>query len=474
MKEFRLDTSHLERLDKRFYDICRATPLENPTIVSLNYPLLKEIGFCDEDLQSDEFLGFLNGHYIASGSIPHASAYAGHQFGYFVPNLGDGRALNLGLKAGYHLQLKGSGITKYSRTGDGRAVLRSSIREYLISEAMHSLGIPTTRALALISSDTKVIRKSIEKENAAILLRASESWIRFGSFEFAYLGDNKEKRVKMLADYVIEESFAHLKDSKEKYEKLFCEVVDKTAELIAKWQSVGFMHGVMNTDNMSIAGLSIDYGPYAFMERFQKDFVCNTSDFEGRYSYDAQAYIAQWNLEKLLKALSVIASEEVMQKHLDGFLKRYKQIYLELMRKKTGLLKSRDEDKELISALLDALEKDELDYTYFFHTLSKRGFEELAHQGVNISSWLNSYKKRLSYEEISDDERFDMMRRTNPKYVLKNYMLQEAIDKADKGDYTLVNALLKIAQDPYGKHTQYEHYSMPSKEDNIFVCSCSS
>jgi len=472
MKKFQLNTDHLDKLDKRFYDICRATPLENPTIVSLNYPLLKEIGFSEVDLESDEFLGFLNGHYIASGSIPHASAYSGHQFGYFVPNLGDGRALNLGLNAGYHLQLKGSGLTKYSREGDGRAVLRSSIREYLISEAMHALGIPTTRALALISSDTTVYRQTPEK--GAILLRASESWIRFGSFEFAYLGDKKLKNVTMLADYVLDESFAHLKELPNRYEELYFAIVDKTVDLIAHWQSVGFMHGVMNTDNMSIAGLSIDYGPFAFMERFKKDFVCNSSDYDGRYSFEAQPYIAQWNLGILLKPFSLIADESLMQSYLNTFLKKYKQKYYELMQTKLGLYKTLQDDKELIEGLLKAFESDEVDYTNFFYTLSTKDFESLSDLGSHVKDWMAEYKNRLTCEDIQQTQRLKTMRKTNPKYVLKNYMLQEAIEKAENSDYTLVNELLKIAQNPYAEHKEFERYSNTTKTDTAFTCSCSS
>lgn len=471
MKNFKLSTKHLEKLDKRFYDKCNASPLKNPFQISLNTTLLEEIGLSNDNLNSDEFLSFLNGNYTASGSIPHANAYSGHQFGYFVPNLGDGRALNLGTSKGYHLQLKGSGITKYSREGDGRAVLRSSIREYLISEAMHSLGIPTTRALALIGSDTKVYRQS--QENAAIVLRASSSWVRFGSFEFAYLGEKKQERLKNLADFVIEESYEHLRDQQNRYEELYFAVVDKTIELIAQWQSVGFMHGVMNTDNMSIAGLSIDYGPFAFMEAFKKDFICNASDYEGRYSFEAQPYIAQWNLQALAKALSPIADEELLNRYNDTFIGRFKKRYFELMGKKLGLLDYDFEaDKKLISDLLKALEDDSIDYTAFFYALGSEDTLEI--KGHSISAWLKDYYARLQKSSYSKEDIQKNMRKANPKYVLKNYMLQEAITKAEQNDFTLTNDLLKIAQDPYGEHKEYDHYSKPSTPNSTFICSCSS
>jgi uncharacterized protein YdiU (UPF0061 family) len=472
MKNFKLNTTQLDKLDKRFYDLSSASPLQNPHIVSLNHMLLNELGFKDVDFESDDFLGFLNGNYTASGSIAYASAYSGHQFGYFVPNLGDGRALNLGSNSGYHLQLKGSGVTKYSREGDGRAVLRSSIREYLVSEAMHALGIPTTRALALIASETKVYRQT--KEQAAMTLRASSSWVRFGTFEFASLGDKKLANVTMLADFVIDESFKELKELPNRYEKLYFSIVDKTAELIAQWQSVGFMHGVMNTDNMSIEGLTIDYGPFAFMEIFKKDFVCNSSDYDGRYSFEAQPYIAQWNLSVLLRPFSLIADKNVMDAYLDTFIGKYKLRYFDLMGKKLGLYKPLDEDKNLISELLKALEEDRIDYTNFFYKLSMADFENLSKLGSYTKEWINSYKSRLELEDDSEHIRVEKMRATNPKYVLKNHMLQDAIDKAQLGDFTLVDALLKIAQNPYAEHEEYEHYADASKPDDIFICSCSS
>jgi len=472
MKNLKLDTKHLKKLEPKFYNICRATPLENPSIVSINHTLLKEMNLENIDTTSADFLDFLNGKFIASGSIPHANAYSGHQFGYFVPNLGDGRALNLGLACGYHLQLKGSGITKYSRLGDGKAVLRSSIREYLISEAMHALGIETTRALAITSSDTNVHRETIE--SGSMVLRASPSWVRFGSFEFAYLGEKKARHVEMLADYVIDESYPHLKNSTNRYEELYFAIVDKTMEMVAKWQSVGFMHGVMNTDNMSIAGLTIDYGPFAFMESFDKSFVCNTSDYDGRYSFEAQPYIAQWNLNALLNPFSVIADKNVMQSYLDSFIGRYKLRYFELMREKLGLKLSFEEDNTLITQLLKDMQECKVDYTNFFYLLSYSRFDDILIQAPQMKEWILSYKNRLELEKSDEQDRISKMQKINPKYVLKNYMLQEAIDKAQKNDFTLVNSLLKIAQNPHAEHKEFEHYAKVSNPHAIFKCGCSS
>ena len=233
------------------------------------------------------------------------------------------------------------------------------------------------------------------------------------------------------------------------------------------------MHGVMNTDNMSIEGLSIDYGPFAFMEVFKKDFICNASDYEGRYSFEAQPYIAQWNLQALAKALSPIADEDLLNRYNDTFIGRFKKRYFELMGKKLGLLDySFETDKKLISDLLKALEDDRIDYTAFFYALGSEDTLEI--KGQNIRSWLKDYYARVQKSSYSKEEIQKSMRKTNPKYVLKNYMLQEAIDKAEQNDFTLVNDLLKIAQNPYGDHEKYDHYSKPSKPENTFICSCSS
>ncbi len=457
--------SNFLKLDKRFYTKTEAIPLDNPKLVSYNKKLALKMGIDKKFLKSEDFIKLLNGE-INLNSF--ASAYAGHQFGYFVPNLGDGRTLNLGKIDNYQLQLKGSGLTAYSRNEDGRAVLRSSIREYLISEAMYALGIPTTRALGIISSDTKVYRQN-SIEQGSIVLRVSPSWIRFGSFEFAYLGKHKKRDIKALADYVIGESFAYLKDEKNRYEKLFLEILDKTAQMIALWQAYGFMHGVMNTDNMSILGLTIDYGPFAFMEVFDKDFTCNLSDYEDRYSYENQPYIAGWNLQVLAKVFTQIADENILDKYLKTFIPKYKQKYLKIMYKKLGFELELKGDKKLIKELLKALQNDRIDYTSFFYNLSKQKFDNI--DGKNIQIWLEKYKTRISKEE---KKTIKTMKKVNPKYILRNYMLQDAIDKAEQGDFKLVNDLLKIAQNPFDEHKAFEEYTQTKSEQYSLKCSCSS
>ena len=466
MQNLTLDSTILNRLPKRFYSKVSAQPLSNPKIVAINERLQDELSLTYSNI--DDFVAFINSQFIAKGSVPYSLAYSGHQFGYFVPNLGDGRALNLGKLDNYHLQLKGSGITPYSRMGDGRAILSSSIREFLISEAMYHLQIPTTRALAMITSDTDVYRdRSIE--DGSIVLRASSSWIRFGSFEFAYLGDNREANLITLADLVIEESYPHLVDTPNRYEQLYYEVVDKTVEMIALWQSVGFMHGVMNTDNMSIEGLTIDYGPFAFMEKFDRKFICNLSDYEGRYSFENQPFIAQWNLLALAKVLSPIADYEKLVRYANSFIGKFKINYFGIMSQKLGLQTPQQSDKKLISSLLNAMESEEIDYSSFFYNLSIDNFD---YRTPKMLEWNSLYQERLKLETISQDKRLEKMREINPKYILRNYMLEDAIIKAREGDYSLVEDLLLIAQNPFDEHKKFEKYLKPSMAN--IKCSCSS
>lgn len=472
INDIELNCELLEKLDKSFYTHTQSMPLKNPTFVSVNKSHASDLNIDQSTLDSDDFLNFLNGDFLCSGSKTYASAYSGHQFGYPVPDLGDGRALNLGKLHDYHLQLKGSGVTAYSRSGDGRAVLRSSIREYLMSEAMHALDIPTSRALAIISSDTNVFRE-YTNEKASIVLRSSPTWIRFGSFEFAYYSKKKQKLLlQQLADFVINESYPHLKDVENRYEELYFAIVDKTIDLMVKWQSVGFMHGVMNTDNMSIDGLTIDYGPYAMMEKFDKKFICNTSDYEGRYSFENQPYIAQWNLSVLADMFGVIADKKLMYNYNDSFIGKFKKKYFALMASKLGLhTYTFEKDANLITELLKALQADKVDYTSFFYCLST---DTLDLEGVSINNWLEKYYNRLKNENTTKKDRLASMKKINPKYILRNYMLQDAITKAENGDFKLVNDLLYIAQNPYDEHKEFEHYTKPNKAMGTLTCSCSS
>ena len=473
----KLTTPYLE-LDSIFYDEVEPTPLNKPFLISVSNEAAKLLGV-DEDLNLDEqLLSIVNGSKKLQGSKPFAMCYAGHQFGNFVYRLGDGRAINLGCVNGQNLQLKGSGLTLYSRMGDGRAVLRSSIREYLMSEAMHGLGIETSRALALIGSDSNVTRQ--EREKGAIVLRLSPTWVRFGTFEyFNFRGDFD--KVQKLADYVIDESFPHLKDVAGLYLKMYEEIVRNTAVTIAKWQSVGFNHGVMNTDNMSIDGRTIDYGPFAFLDDYESGYICNHTDVDGRYSFKNQPSIAHWNLHKLAVALSSIVNHDRALEILDNtFGTTYEEHYLSIMYKKMGLYERDEKDIELFKWMLISLESATIDYTKFFRKLSSYGGDkkpilDLCINRTPLVEWLDAYDDRLNKETLSSEDRHLKMLAVNPKYILKNHILQEAIELAQKDDFSMIEELLKVAYSPFDEHEGLEHLCRlaPSEFKNTKL-SCSS
>ncbi|WP_373033830.1 YdiU family protein [Sulfurovum sp.] len=477
LNNLKFQTTYLS-LDSEFYDMTDPTPLDDPYLISFNPKVAKLIDLDGDSGDDPHFVALLNGTFIPEGTRPFSMCYAGHQFGHYVPRLGDGRAINLGSINGWHLQTKGSGETRYSRTSDGRAAVPSSIREYLMSEAMHHLGIPTTRALGIIGSQTKILRNQIER--GAIVMRMSPSWVRFGTFEYFYYFKEYDK-LKSLTDYVITESYPHLQNDEDRYFKFFCEVVERTAKLIAQWQGLGFCHGVMNTDNMSIAGLTIDYGPYAMLDDYDYGFVCNKTDRIGRYSYGEQPNVSYWNLTMLAKALSPIIDKEKMQKKLDDYGNFiYPDAYIDIMCQKLGLVLRLDEDVELITELVGALQDAYVDYTLFFRTLSHYDGErmplyDIAMNPVVIHNWLDLYDARLSKETPTQPERQNAMLNTNPKYVLKNYMLQEAITLAEHGNYSMVETLLHIASHPYDELPEFEHFANETPEEHKNIClSCSS
>jgi len=470
--------------DENLYQELVASPLKDAFLISYNKEGFKELSLDEEEAKSEAFLSFMNGKKLLNDSKPYSMVYAGHQFGQFVPQLGDGRAINLGSVNKWHLQTKGSGPTKYSRRGDGRAVLRSSIREYIMGEAMHALNIPTTRALGIIGSRHEVPRSYDEVEYGSIVLRMSPSWIRIGSFEFYARSQNAKENIAQLCTYVIKQAYPHLEGVNKPYEKMFYSMVDKTAELIAKWQVYGFMHGVMNTDNMSMAGLTIDYGPFAFMDYFDKHCICNHSDVEGRYSYNNQPYVARWNLEVLAKSLSEVCEVEKLTQYLETFFPQHEKVYLELMCERLGLdtTSVSNYHVDLIISLLKALQEAKADYNCFFYELSKLenldDISSVLDVCVNpsaILSWFEAYKKAVLEDTREEGARRTQMKRSNPKYIIKNYMLQEAIDAAKSDDFTLVNDLLNIAQNPFDEHSSYERYSKvtPMEHANLQL-SCSS
>jgi len=443
----------------------------------------QELGFSDEDIQSKEFLLYVTGNANIENSKPFAMCYAGHQFGNWAGQLGDGRAINLGEIKNWALQLKGAGPTPYSRTADGLAVLRSSIREYLCSEAMHHLGVPSTRALSLSLTGDQVLRDVLYNgnpayEKGAIVSRVAKTFLRFGNFEL-FAARNDLKNLKILADYTIKSHFSHLGNPcKEVYLKFFQEITNKTLEMIIHWQRVGFVHGVMNTDNMSILGLTIDYGPYGWLEGFDFGWTPNTTDKQHkRYRYGNQPTIGLWNLYQLANALYPLIEEAApLEKILEGYKSNFEKKSQDMMRAKLGLTSAKQTDINIIQSLENNLQATETDMTIFFRTLSsfkkdqpEKGVELIQDAFYtpdtikgnvlnNWKQWFDDYAKRLEDETTSADERQKQMNKINPKYVLRNYMAQLAIDKADKGDVSLLEELYLMLKEPYLEQPKFEHW----------------
>ena len=475
------------RLPGDFYDAVRPTPLVNPRLVSFNPDAAALIGLDPEEANNPELALYLSGGKAIPGAEPLAMYYTGHQFGVYNPDIGDGRAILLGEvrnpRGGkWDLHLKGAGRTAYARVFDGRAVLRSVIREYLCGEAMHGLGIPTTRALSIVGSDEKVERETTER--GAMLLRMAETHVRFGSFEgFHYTG--REDYVKLLADYVLEGFFTHLAGEEDMYASFLSEVVDRTARLIALWQAYGFTHGVMNTDNMSIIGLTLDYGPFGFLEDYSPEYIPNHSDHFGRYSFGNQPAIALWNLQKLAEALGSVVPRELSQEIVFGFRGLYGKYYLGIMKQKLGLLTDDPGDPALIKNLLTILEEGKADYTNFMRGLcdfsTKGEAGDVHHAGMLEDSpaykeWVASYRRRLISEGSVDAERKEAMSSINPKYILRNYLAERAIRKAeDEWDYSEIEKLRVLLKNPFSEQSDFEEYSKPAPpSERGLVISCSS
>ncbi|HLZ33922.1 MAG TPA: YdiU family protein, partial [Nitrospira sp.] len=449
------------RLPEAFYARLNPTPFDSPPyLVHANPAAAGLVDLDPGQFNRPEFAGLFGCSMLAPGMDPLAMLYSGHQFGVYVPQLGDGRAILLGEVRNergetWDLHLKGAGMTPFSRDGDGRAVLRSTIREYLCSEAMHSLGIPTTRALCLVGSDHKVYREQIE--TAATLVRMAPSHVRFGTFEIFYYRKQHE-HLRVLADYVIEQYFPHLALHADRYPRFFAEVVERTAKLIAQWQAVGWAHGVMNTDNMSILGITLDYGPFGFMDDYDAGFICNHSDHNGRYAFNQQPYIGLWNLSCLAQALLPLVEKEALKAALDRYTSLFEDQYRSLMRAKLGLREERAEDDELVRDLLGLLQESRADYTIVFRELgtfrSDPGVsnDRLREHFLNrerFDEWAARYRDRLRSEQSRDEDRRRCMNQVNPKYVLRNYLAHTAIEKAQQKDFSEIGRLLTLLQDPY-------------------------
>ncbi|OYY74200.1 MAG: hypothetical protein B7Y40_05520 [Gammaproteobacteria bacterium 28-57-27] len=522
LEQLRLDNSYVRELPadpeqhpgaRQIYAACyshiKPTPVRAPKLLACAHETATLLGLDTDECSTPAFADIFSGNTLLPGMQPYAACYGGHQFGHWAGQLGDGRAINLAEVINpqgqrWTLQLKGAGRTPYSRSADGRAVLRSSVREFLCSEAMHHLGIPTTRALSLIGAGEGVLRDMFydghpQIEPAAIVCRVAPSFTRFGNFElFKQRGDRHNLR--LLADYTIRNDFPELLSpgetpSKETYLAWFREIVRRTAHMIVHWMRVGFVHGVMNTDNMSILGLTIDYGPYGWLEGYDPSWTPNTTDAQGRrYCFGNQALIGQWNLARLANALlPLVGATEPLQAALHSYRNDYASAYDAMMAAKLGLRTHQGEaDDALLAAMHTMLSLTETDYTLFFRALADlpdtQDAEALlacirpawyAPQDIQgetrqqILDWLHRYLDRRREDAREPAERHAAMNAINPKYVLRNYLAQQAIDRAQAGDVSMVEQLLELLRHPYDEQPEHAHYAAKRPEWARVKAGCS-
>ena len=466
---FNFDNSYIN-LPKEFYSHVNLKPVKSPKLVILNNNLASSLGLSLEFLKSPKGISILSGNTKADDGAYISQAYAGHQFGHFTM-LGDGRALLIGEQITpsnqrFDIQLKGSGRTPFSRGGDGRAVLGPMLREYIISEAMHGLKIPTTRSLSVISTGEDVYREEIKQ--GAILTRVASSHIRFGTFEFASYFLDKDK-LKQLADYTIKRHFPFISDEQNKYVSLLEEVIKLQASLVAKWQCVGFIHGVLNTDNMSICGETIDYGPCAFMDTYDPKTVFSSIDTAGRYSYQNQVAMVSWNLCRFAETLLPLISDDedkaidIAQNCLAKFTGLAISNIISEMCSKIGIFEPDSNDESLLNDLLDMMKKYKEDYTNTFLALT---FEDFPQSGMFVtdefSVWYKKYQDRIKSQDKSKEEVFNLMRNSNPAVIPRNHRVEEALAAAENGDFSVMNNLLKALANPFEHSDFQKEYSKPA------------
>lgn len=472
-------------LGPAFYTELRPRPLPAAYWVGRSPSVARDLGMDPTQLDTPDALEAFTGNVLIDGSRPLASVYSGHQFGVWAGQLGDGRAILLGeTDTGLEVQLKGSGLTPYSRMGDGRAVLRSSIREFLCSEAVHALGIPTTRALCVTGSDAPVRREEIE--TSAVVTRVAPSFIRFGHFEH-FAANERIDELRQLADYVVDRYYPACRESQRfggnAYANLLEAVSERTAALLAQWQAVGFCHGVMNTDNMSILGLTIDYGPFQFLDGFDPRHICNHSDTAGRYAYNQQPNVAYWNLFCLAQALlPLIGDQQVAVAALESYKTVFPAEFESRMRAKLGLAQAAEGDRELVNDLLRALAAEKVDWTIFWRRLSghvagdnEALVRDLFIDHAAIDAWLPAYAERRARQAIDDQEAASRMLRANPKFVLRNHLGQLAIDQARQKDFSGVASLQAVLEAPFEEHPGQEDMAgFPPDWASSIEISCSS
>jgi len=469
-------------LPESFFTRQNPGPVNSPKLVIFNEPLAKELGLEISVLQSEEGSAVLAGNEIPEGAEPLAQAYAGHQFGHFTM-LGDGRAVLIGEQITpkgerVDIQLKGSGRTPYSRGGDGRASLGPMLREYIISEAMHALGIPTTRSLAVVTTGETIIRETLLP--GAILTRVAASHIRVGTFQYA-AGRGEIDDLRALADYTIKRHYPNTKDNEYKYLSLLQEVIKRQATLIAKWQLVGFIHGVMNTDNMTISGETIDYGPCAFMDQYDPSTVFSSIDREGRYAYANQPYIGGWNLARFAETLLPLLHEnqeqavQLAQETISGFTKLYQTNWLTGMRAKLGIFNEEEQDESLFEELLNLMHKFQADYTNTFRSLTFAQYNDNELFGkTEFLQWKERWHARLGRQKETEEESNQLMQNSNPAVIPRNHRVEEALEAAvTQGDYSVMNKLLQILSNPYAHNPGQEEYcTLPEPSTRPYQTFC--
>ena len=473
------------------YSFVTPTPVTKPGLLAHSSAVAQLLGLSDTDIESSEFLNAFSGNALLPGMEPYATNYGGHQFGHWAGQLGDGRAISLGEVISnnaqrWELQLKGAGPTPYSRHADGRAVLRSSLREFICSEAMHYLGVPTTRALSLITTGEDVVRDMFysgdaKPEPGAIVCRVAPSFIRFGNFELpASRGDTK--LLEQLVQFCIARDFPHLKDCGEnKISDWFIEICERTAVLMAHWMRVGFVHGVMNTDNMSILGLTIDYGPYGWLENFDPDWTPNTTDAQGRrYAYGRQPAIAQWNLNRLAGAIAVLLPDhEALRLGLNRYGEVFNENHRAMNAQKLGLLHANETDALLVQDLFKIMQQMQIDMTLFFRILADSDLNAISLEpfqivfydeslrdahGNDLLDWLARYAARIQQQVETDGVRRERMHAVNPLYVPRNWLAQQAIDAAEQGDAGELHTLMEVLRNPYQTQARRERFALARPE----------
>ncbi|MDC0333520.1 YdiU family protein [Candidatus Pelagibacter sp.] len=463
------------KLSKTFREEIKPTPVHDPNLVILNEELAKDLNLDFSKQDNKKLAEIFSGNFLPEGTTPVAQAYAGHQFGHFTM-LGDGRAILLGehlvnQKQRVDVQFKGSGRTSFSRGGDGRAALGPMLREYIISEAIHALNIPTTRSLAVVKTGEKIVRENLLP--GAILTRVASSHIRVGTFQYIAAKQNTDD-LNTLIDYTINRHYPEIKTSDQKAIDLLNLVMEKQCQLVVNWIRVGFIHGVMNTDNMAISGETIDYGPCAFMDTYNPKTVFSSIDKLGRYAFSNQPPITKWNLARLAECLIPLIDKnedtaiKIATKTIDNFQNVYEKKWLNMMRDKLGLFGEDQNDLKLINNLLNWMESNQADYTNTFCYLMKIDTnDDLKFKDINFINWLKEWENRILINNGSKEKSINLMKKTNPIFIPRNHKVEEALENANKNNFQHLNDLLDVVKKPYTNNENLKHYKRPANLNGI-------